>query len=110
MFVYYSGRVVNADDIRQIQIDNLVSGGYIRIIFKPNDRTEVVEGPEAFDVVMRLCPNALEGRRAEYAKHAWAIHNLIGHPLMQVFSWLHLTSLGLKIHDVTVPNPKSSNG
>ena len=106
MFVYYKGRIVNSDDIRQIHIDELATKGYIRIYMKPNDRVEIVDGPEAFDVVMRLCPNALEGRRATYAKHAWAIHNLIGHPLMQVLSWLHLPELGIKIHDITAPNPK----
>lgn len=55
---------------------------------------------------MTLCPNALEGHEAKYYKNAWMIHNLIGHPLMQLCSMLHLTSLGIKIHDATIPQPK----
>lgn len=107
MFVHFNGRLVNADTIRQIQYEDLASKGYIRVVFKkdPQERIELVEGPEAFDVVMRLCPGALEGERAEYHRHAWAIHNLLGHPLMQVCSWLGFTQLGLKIHDLTAPNP-----
>ena len=66
---------------------------------------EIISGPEAFNVIQVLCPAILEGKRAKYVRHAWAIHNLIGHPLMQVFSWLRLPALGIKIHDATVPVP-----
>ncbi len=105
MFIHYDGKVVNADEIRLINTDELVTKGWIRIYFKPNDRVEIVEGVEAFNIVMTLCPAALEGKRAKYARHAWAIHNLIGHPLMQIFSWLRLPALGIKVHDATVPEP-----
>ena len=111
MFVHFNGRIVNTDTIRQVQYEDLATKGYIRVVFKGgtpdsmNGRVEVVEGPQAFNLVMELCPSALEGERAKYQRHAWAIHNLIGHPLMQIFSWLHLPRLGIKIHDVTVPNP-----
>jgi hypothetical protein len=107
MFVHFNGRLVNPDTIRQIQYEDLASKGYIRVVFKrdPQERIEIVEGPQAFDVVMRLAPEALEGERARYQRGAWAIHNLFGHPLMQVCSWLGLTKLGLAIHDKTVPNP-----
>src|SRR5579864_8525005 len=106
MFVHFNGRIVNSDTIRQIQYEDLATKGYIRVVFKKElDRIEIVEGPQAFDVIMRLCPDALEGERASYQRHAWAIHNFLGHPLMQLFSWLGLRELGLKIHDETVPNP-----
>jgi len=106
MFIHYNGRIINTDYIRQVDSISLVGKGYIRLIFTDNRVPEIVEGPEAFNIVMTLCPSALEGKRAKYAKHAWAVHNLIGHPLMQICSWLKLTRLGIKIHDATVPEPE----
>jgi hypothetical protein len=105
MFIHFSNQILNSDTIRWIECTNLVRSGYIRLYLQDGS-SELVEGPEAFNVVMTLCPGALEGKRAKYAKRAWAIHNLIGHPLMQLCSMLHLTSLGIKIHDATVPLPK----
>ena len=104
MFIHYDKQILNSDTIRWIECTNLVGGGYIRLYLQDGS-SELVEGPSAFDIVMRLCPDALEGEQAKYKRHAWAIHNLLGHPLMQIFSWLGLTKLGLKIHDITVPNP-----
>ena len=56
-------------------------------------------------VVDELAPQALEGRKGQYVRHAWAVHNILGHPLMQIFSWLGYPKLGLEIHDITVPFP-----
>ena len=33
----------------------------------------------------------------------WPIHNLIGHPLMEILGWIGLRRLGIAIHDATVP-------
>ena len=107
MFVHFNGRIHNADNITDIDYSRLVSHGVINVCFSRR-RNEEVFGPEAVTLVMTLCPDALEGQQAKYMRHAWAIHNLIGHPLMQLFSWLHLSSLGIKIHDLTVPNPIES--
>ena len=103
-FVHYNGKIVNTRDISTISFEDLVPKGFI-VVKLIGFADEIVRGPEAFNLVMTLCPSALEGERARHHRHAWAIHNLIGHPLMQIFSWLHLTPLGLKIHDLTVPNP-----
>lgn len=105
MFIHYNGKAINTHYIRQIDCINLVGNGYIRIIFTDNRVPEIVEGPEAFNIVMAVCPAVLEGKRAKYVKNSWAVHNLIGHPLMQIFSWLRLPALGIKIHDVTIPEP-----
>ena len=103
-FVHYNGKIVNTNDITNISFDDLAKTG--RILVKRIGWTdESVGGPEAVDLIMRLCPEALEGKKLKYLRHRWAVHNLIGHPLMQFLSWLHLTPLGLKIHDLTVPNP-----
>lgn len=104
MFVHYNGKVINANSIEWIDYHNLVSDNYIKV-YCHYCSSETVEGPDAFTLLMQLCPAALEGKQAKYQKHAWAVHNLIGHPLMQICAWLHLTKLGLRIHDATVPNP-----
>jgi len=104
-FVHYNGKIINTHDIVFVSFEDLVEKEFV-LVKRLGYPDEVVRGPEAFNLVMQLCPSALEGRRAKYARHAWAIHNLIGHPLMQIFSWLHLPALGIKIHDATVPFPK----
>jgi hypothetical protein len=78
-------------------------------------RSMIVVHPHLFiRIIMQFCIHcetefdlhSFQKRQGlKYKRHAWAIHNLIGHPLMQIFSWLHLTEVGLKIHDATVPNP-----
>ena len=68
----------------------------------------VVYGHDAIDFVMRTRPEALEGRRLSWARHAWAIHNLVAHPALQIFHWLGMTKLGLWVHDITVPRPRGA--
>ena len=104
MFLNYNDKLTNSDIIDWVDFFHLVEKGYIRIYYKDGEY-DIVEGPQAFNVVMRLCPDALEGKRAKYHRHAWAVHNLFGHPLMQIFSWLGFPQIGLAIHDKTVPNP-----
>lgn len=104
MFIHYSGKIIDSNLLEKVEYQSLVSKGYIRLVFK-HERSEVVTGPDAFNIVMQLCPQALEGENAKYQRHAWAVHNLVGHPMMQLCAFLGLTKLGLKIHDSTVPNP-----
>ena len=36
----------------------------------------------------------------------WPVHNLIGHPLMQIFEWLGMPEIATRVHDETLPaNP-----
>ncbi len=42
-----------------------------------------------------------------WPKNAWVLHNLIGHPLMQILSWLGFKDLAIQVHDATVPTPMS---
>lgn len=63
---------------------------------------------QAIDFLMELRPSALEGRRLRFARHAWAFHNLVAHPLLQVLTWVGLRGLGLLVHDSTVPRPRGA--
>ena len=105
MFVNFNSKIVNVDTINYISTDKLVDHRFISVHFK-DGKMEAVENTKAVEVLMRLFPAALEGKRMKFIRNSWAIHNLIGHPLMQICSWLNLTSLGIKIHDATVPLPK----
>ena len=75
-----------------------------KISSNKNEDIEFVNGIEALNVIMALAPNVLEGKRGKYRKNAWAVHNLIGHPLMQILSWLSLKEAAVKVHDLTIPN------
>lgn len=67
-----------------------------------------LEGQAALDLVMELRPAMVEGRRLRFARHAWAFHNLVAHPALQVLAWAGLHKLGFAIHDATIPKPKAS--
>lgn len=108
MFVHFNSLIYNSDEISYIDTKNYAKTCDIFVFFKDKEEPFAhVEGAEATSLIMKLCPEVLEGKQVKHHKHSWAIHNLVGHPLMQVCSWLHLTGLGLKIHDATVPDPKN---
>ena len=76
----------------------------LRLVLHLQDGTEVLAtGIDAFENVMILKPSALEGRRFSFMKRAWLVHNLLGHPLMQVLALLRLHKAAMWIHDRTVP-------
>lgn len=69
---------------------------------------EVIElcGQQALDLVMAVKPSAVEGKRFRFARHAWAFHNLVAHPVLQLLAWCGLPKLGFRVHDATVPKPR----
>jgi len=38
----------------------------------------------------------------------WPIHNIVGHPAMEILTWFKMHSLARKIHDGTLP-PEQEN-
>ena len=68
---------------------------------------DVARGPDAVEALMVLRPSVLEGRRLRFARRAWAVHNLVGHPVMQILAWLGHRELALAVHDATVPRPRA---
>lgn len=105
MFVHINDKLINPETIDHVDCNDFMKHGHIRVHYT-NEDTECVYGVEATDLIMRLCPSYLEGKRLKYVKHMWAIHNLIGHPLMQFLAWVKLTSWAMKVHDATIPFPK----
>lgn len=60
----------------------------------------------ALELVWRTSPAILEGAvNGVYKKYAWAFHNLVAHPLMQLLAFISLGRVGVRLHDATVPRP-----
>lgn len=106
MFLHYNNKLVNVDTIQWVDCANYENHQFVIVHYATFK--EKVANPEAIAVIMALNPAILEGKKVGFVRHSWAIHNLIGHPLMQIFTWLHLTKLALWIHDITVPEPKGN--
>jgi hypothetical protein len=103
MFIHFNGKIHNANKISSIDCSDFATTGEITIHFTSG--CEVVRDAEAIVVITQLCPAVLEGKEAKYHRHAWAVHNIVGHPLMQIFSWLGMAKFGIEIHDLTIPQP-----
>ena len=69
-------------------------------------REFVARGFDAVEAVMLTRPGALEGRRLRWRKGAWAMHNILAHPAMQVLAWLGHGRAAVRLHDATTPFPR----
>lgn len=84
-----------------------IEQGIVAITYGDDNKSAIAKDFDAFEAVMLLQPAALEGRRLRWAKNAWAFHNLVAHPLMQLLVWLGFKKRAIWLHDVTVPKPVS---
>lgn len=98
--VFNLGWIVYADfrDIEQLKV-------YVKLF---DGTSLVVRDIEALELAMQLKPSVIEGRKMRHHRHAWAFHNLIGHPLMQLLAIFKLYRWAFYVHDHTVPKVKSS--
>ena len=95
--------LVPFDKITSMSICNIESE---IVIIRTADDVFVAEGFDAIEAVMLLKPSALEGRRLKWHKSAWAAHNLIYHPLMQILVWLGYKKAAIRLHDWSTPRPR----
>jgi hypothetical protein len=103
-FVKVARGAVAIDAIARIELRGDV------VVLAERDATEhVLDGFDAIEAVLLLAPQLLEGRRLRWRRHAWAIHNLIAHPAMQVAAWLGAPRIGMAIHDATIPRLTSAS-
>lgn len=70
-----------------------------------NGQTFECRDIDALEIAMALKPSVLESRRLQWPKFAWAVHNLVGHPVMQVLAFFRVYRLAFWVHDQTVPRP-----
>lgn len=90
--------------IERVDISRLETTGEIDVVYG-GGKVAVAQDFDAFEIVMLLQPAALEGRRLRWVKNAWAFHNLVAHPLMQVMVWCGFKRAAIRLHDATVPKP-----
>lgn len=75
----------------------------VKIILK-NGREIMSYDINALELVMQTKPSMLEGKRLLWPKFVWMFHNIIAHPLTQLFALFKLYKIAFWIHDSTVPN------
>lgn len=102
-FVKAGQAIIRVADIVKVDVGRL-EYGTARVTLADGTAYEAQEF-DAFEIVMLLHPSALEGRRLRWAKNAWAFHNLVAHPLMQLLVWCGFKKAGIWLHDATVPKP-----
>jgi hypothetical protein len=49
-------------------------------------------------------------RLAVLGRFSWSLHNLVGHPLSEVFFQLGFTRASNWVHDITIPDHKPEEG
>lgn len=96
--------LVEIDNIGSIDLEKLESDYLITIVTKQGI-TFIATELNAIECIMQIRPASLEGKRLKWAKRVWYVHNLVGHPLMQILVMLGLRKWGFYVHDVTVPKP-----
>ena len=102
-FIRIGQNILSVQNIKNIDVTKL-EDSEIKI-FTWDDQVHTSKGIEALDIIMQVKPSALEGRRLQWARHAWAWHNLVIHPLVQILAFAGLKKQAVKLHDSTIPRP-----
>lgn len=100
--------VFSLKDVKWVKYDRLLTNGIVEVAFTGPAGVTLVDTVSGFggqELIYRLRPSALEGKRFKWRKHMWAIHNIFGHPLMQILAWMRCYKAAMWIHDVTTPQP-----
>lgn len=103
-FIKAGNVILRLADIERVDLAEIEQGRVT--VFHGGGKPLVAHDFDAFEILMLLHPSAMEGRRLRWAKHAWAFHNLVAHPLMQLMVWVGLKRQAIWLHDVTVPKPR----
>jgi hypothetical protein len=77
-----------------------------RIVIKTADGEYVSEGFHAIEALMVLKPSSMEGRRLRWRRNAWAFHNVIVHPILQIMVWMGFKREAVAFHDRHSPRPE----
>ena len=102
-FLMASGHLLRISDIESVDYKH-IEQGYIDLTLTKGACVRA-EGFDAIEAVMLLKPGALEGKRLRWQRNAWAWHNFVIHPVMQVMVWLGFKKQAIRLHDNSVPKP-----
>lgn len=72
--------------------------------------SDTCSGFFAIELIWTLKPGAFEGKRLKWKKRAWAFHNLVAHPVMQLLAFVGLYKQAMWVHDRTIPKPIGKHG
>jgi len=95
-------KIVNVANITHVDYRDIEE---LRVVVSHRGGMDMATGTQAIEIVMALNPAAFEGKRLQWLRHAWALHNFVGHPVMQLLSFMGAYRLALRVHDRTVPRP-----
>lgn len=97
--------LIPLDRVRLVDAENIERGEVV--IHCHDGGAYIATGFDAIEAVMWMKPSALEGRRLKWRPHAWAFHNVVAHPVVQILAWLGLKRQAVRFHDWTTPRPRS---
>lgn len=101
-----AGRVFRLDDVTSAdfsRIEQLEATVTLR-----DGQVFELRGIDALEGAFAIKPTAVEGKQLRYAHFAWLVHNLIGHPLMQLLALCKLYRWAFWVHDASAPRAKGS--
>ena len=102
-FLMAAGHLIRISDVRTVDYIG-IEHGHVDITVNTG-AVHRAEGFDAIEAVMLLKPGALEGKRLRWRRNAWAWHNFVIHPVMQVLVWLGYKKQAIRLHDGSVPKP-----
>ncbi len=91
-------------DVEHLDIGRIEQGSVI-ILMKSGVAHEA-KGFDAVEAVMAVKPSSLEGLRLRWKPHAWAFHNMVAHPVVQLLAWCGWKRAAVRFHDWTTPAPR----
>lgn len=96
--------LVRAGDIVYIDIST-IEEQQIAVYTTIRDDPFLVTGFASLELIWRLKPGVLEGKRFRWAKNGWIFHNMVAHPVMQILAFVKCYKAAMWVHDITVPRP-----
>lgn len=103
-FIKLDNDLLSIDEISSVNYSKIETEYLVEITTKQN-KTLIATELNAIEVLMQLNPASLEGKRLKWAKRVWYVHNLVGHPVMQILAMLKFYDAAFWVHDITVPKP-----
>ena len=87
--------VADFSDIEQLRV---------HVTLKTGEKV-LVEDIDAMELGMLIKPSVLESRRLRWPRWTWVLHNVVGHPVLQLLALFKLYKWAFWVHDSTVPRP-----
>jgi hypothetical protein len=101
-----AGRVFRLDDVTSADFSR-IEELYATVTLR-NGQTFECHDIDALELAFAIKPSAVEGKRLRYAKNAWLVHNLVGHPVMQLLAIFKRYRWAFWVHDATAPRALGS--